>query len=409
MSDKLIDTWIEFHNATSEDQKEQLFIEFFNIFHSSDFWLVSSLAEDSDGYSFSIKEDPEFHFRPYIIAYLSEENPASWLNAESIDNNPENLHQFRAEHLYYLVSEFQCDLVIHNGYNYIIFDQNTLTHLKNSAQNVNGISEGKNETYLPNNPQPFSISDWGMILGAPYSCFNGWSCNDYSPEKDDAGLSSAWGIENRHDLVFQLFSLLVNGHAADYYNMRDKLSELSKPEFDEILAGIQQSDISSSDKQETIWRYTMMYNNENDIQNIQYLSWDYVRFSMLCLNGCKLQYITEQEAKNWTLMLAPLLRMVYSGWDDLWYNFTLTRWFWASTDEDWAECQSEYIDIIRALLNDQDSPTISIDWNSDLPPIETHSFAQALTEVLTEQNPDAEVDFNEVHETIRSQVRADES
>ncbi|PHM41418.1 hypothetical protein Xszus_01106 [Xenorhabdus szentirmaii] len=188
--------------------------------------------------------------------------------------------------------------------------------------------------------------------------------------------------------------------------MRDELSELSKSEFDEMLAGIQQSDMSESDKQETIWRYTMMYNNENDIQNIQYLAWDYVRFSMLCLNGCKLQYISEQEAKNWTLMLALLLRRIYGGWDNLWYHFALTRWFWASTDEDWAECQMEYVNIIRALLNDENSPANAVDWNSDLSPIETHSFAQALTEVLAKQNP--EIDFNEVHGAIREQVRADE-
>ncbi|PHM45787.1 hypothetical protein Xmau_00175 [Xenorhabdus mauleonii] len=399
MSDKLINTWIEFHNATDQDQKTQLFIEFFNLFHSSDFWLATAVADNSDDYTFSIKEDPEFHFRPYIIAYLSEENPASWHHAESTDNNPENFHQFRAEHLYYLVDEFQCDLVIYNGHNYVIFDQNTLTNIKNSAQ-------GENETYLPDNSQPFTPSDWGMILGAPYSCFNGWSCNDYSQEEDDGGLASAWGIENRDDLVYQLFTLLVRGHAVDYYRMRDELSELSKPEFDEMLAGIQKSDMNESDKQETIWRYTMMYNNENDIQDIQYVAWDYVRFSMLCLNGCKLQYISEQEAKNWALMLAPLLRMVYSGWDNLWYHFALTRWFWASTDGDWAECQSEYVNIIRALLNDENSPTNVIDWNSDLPPTETHSFAQALTEVLAKQNPD--IDFNEVHEAIREQVRADE-
>ncbi|WP_340609581.1 DUF1266 domain-containing protein [Xenorhabdus bharatensis] len=407
MSDKLIDTWIELHNSTSEEQKGKLFIEFLKLFHSSDFWLISSISEESRDYSFSIQEDPEFHFRPYIVAYLSEENPASWHNAESINNNPENFHQFGAEYLYYLIDEFQCDLVIYNGDSYVIFDQDTLTHIKNSAQTANGIPEERNEIYLPHNPQPFSTSDWGMILGAPYAYFNGWNCNDYSPEEDDGGLSSAWGIENRQDLVFQLFKLLINGHAADYYKMRDELSELSKPEFDEILVGVQQSDMNASDKQESIWRYTMMYNNENDIQNIQYLAWDYVRFSMLCLNGCKLQYITEQEAKNWTLMLAPLLRMVYSGWDDLWYNFALTRWFWASTDEGWAECQSEYISIIRALLNDPNSPTIAIDWNSELPPIETHSFAQALTEVLAEQNPNGEVNFNEVHDAIREQVRAD--
>ncbi|MBD2779801.1 DUF1266 domain-containing protein [Xenorhabdus sp. 38] len=214
-------------------------------------------------------------------------------------------------------------------------------------------------------------------------------------------------MENRDDLVYQLFTLLVRGHAVDYDKMRDELSELSKSEFDEMLAGIQQSDMNESDKQETIWRYTMMYDNENDIQNIQYLAWDYVRFSMLCLNGCKLQYISEQEAKNWTLMLAPLLRRVYGGWDNLWYHFALTRRFWASTDEDWAECQMEYVNIIRALLNDENSPANAVDWNSDLPPIETHSFAQALTEVLAKQNP--EIDFNEVHGAIREQVRADES
>ncbi|WP_338804536.1 DUF1266 domain-containing protein [Xenorhabdus griffiniae] len=250
----------------------------------------------------------------------------------------------------------------------------------------------------------FKSDDWGIILGAPYAISNNIPCNEYSAEIVLNYIKSkhSWGIKNRQDLIYQLFCLIFDHHSTGYYKMRNLLVEMPKNEFETLIADIQQSQMRKSAKKELIWQYNMMYNNINDIQNVKYLSWDYVRFSMLCLEGCRLKYITETEAKSWSLMLAPLLREIYSGWDDLWHHFIITRWFWSAQDDKWTRSQSMYSSIVDELLQENGSPATTIEWNTPLPPIDTLSFAEAVASLQLADEDGEIFSVEALNETIQS-------
>ncbi|CDG21146.1 protein of unknown function [Xenorhabdus poinarii G6] len=270
------------------------------------------------------------------------------------------------------------------------------------------------EVTTQNTLLPVTSEDWGIILGAPYAVFNGHVVNDYTPEiAEDNGLSSAWGIKNRQDLLQQLFWLIMEGHSTDYYEIRDTVIHLSKNDFDMLLSNIEKSQWDETEKQELIWQYKMMYHNTHDIQNMEYLAWDYVRFSMLCLEGARLKYITKEEAQSWTRMLAPRLRKMYTGWDDLWHHLFITRWFWSAQDKQWTSSQSDYLAIVDNLLQDKSSPVNVIQWDVPLSSTDTTSFSEALVSLQLpksmvtlelEGDDDVTVGVDELNEIIRAHL-----
>lgn len=228
----------------------------------------------------------------------------------------------------------------------------------------------------------FKTEDWGVIVGAPYAAFDTHPCNDYKVDHlNDDALESAWGITNRETLVNQLFSLLMGGHSADYYALRENVLNKSEDEFKTLIAEINHLDLDQNDKKELIWQHNMMYKNVNNIQSVQYIAWDYVRFSMLCLSGCKGGFITEEEAKTWTLMLAPKLQQTYTSWKELWDSFVVTRWFWSAEDENWTSSQCMYNDLVNVLLTEQGSPATSIAWSCTLPVVGISSFVNAIVSI----------------------------
>ncbi|OKP00297.1 DUF1266 domain-containing protein [Xenorhabdus eapokensis] len=261
------------------------------------------------------------------------------------------------------------------------------------------------EITTQNTLPPVTSEDWGIILGAPYAVFNEHAINDYTPDTaKDNGLSSAWGIKNRQDLLQQLFWLIVDGHSTDYYAMRDNVIQITKQDFDTLLSRIEKSQWDETEKQEILWRYKMMYHNTNNIQNVDYLAWDYVRFSMLCLEGARLKYITAEEAKAWTRMLAPSLRKTYTSWADLWHQLFITRWFWSAQDTQWTSSQSHYLAIVDNLLQDKGSPANTINWNVPLSSSDTTSFAEAVASLELEDEDGVVVGVNELNEIIQSNL-----
>ena len=65
--------------------------------------------------------------------------------------------------------------------------------------------------------------EWGLYVAAPYAVMNEWAYNEYNQGKDDGGLSAAWGVNDRWDLIYQLFWLLTQGHTNDFYQLRDQI------------------------------------------------------------------------------------------------------------------------------------------------------------------------------------------
>jgi hypothetical protein len=249
---------------------------------------------------------------------------------------------------------------------------------------------------------PVTRDDWGIIVGAPIAMLSEHAINDYSPETaEDRELGPNWGIHSREDLIHQLFWLVRRGTSRPFYGIRDEVTGMNKNEFDKLLAKIEQSQVDENTKKEIIWQYNTMYHNTQNIQNIKYQALDYVRFSMLCLEGARLKYITENEAKTWTLMLVPHLREVFQGWDELWHHYLMTRWLWTA-QEKYLSAQPELSKHIDNLLKDKDSPAKAIEWYTPLSLVDTRSFAEAVASLnwKNEQGEIAGVD--ELNEIIKS-------
>ncbi|MBD2801851.1 DUF1266 domain-containing protein [Xenorhabdus sp. M] len=259
---------------------------------------------------------------------------------------------------------------------------------------------------------PITHDDWGLIVGAPYAVYVDDAINDFSPftEENDYGMKSSWGIYNRQDLIYQLFNRIQGGHATGYDALRDQVASLSKSKFDTLLKRMEDDELDYDEYHGSRWQYHIMHSNTNNIQNINYWAWDYVRFSMLCLRGVKLQYLTEEEARAWTRMLAPRLREIYTGWDDLWHHFITTRWFWSNEQEPWQSSASDYLDVIHQLLQDKGSVANAISWDTPLFSTDTQSFAEALASIQQIKNEDGEIaDVNEANRIIRWHLKMTES
>ncbi|WP_340614338.1 DUF1266 domain-containing protein [Xenorhabdus thailandensis] len=280
----------------------------------------------------------------------------------------------------------------------LMIGYNLYTHINSMANNMNGEAVTFSQNTLP----PVTNDDWGIIVGAPYAHLNDYAVNDYAPETaEDNGLTSSWKIKNRQDLIHQLFWLSMGGPTRVFYDMKNELAGMTKNEFDKLLADIEQSQEDETKKQEIIWQYKMMYNNTQNIQNMDYWVWDYVRFSMLCLEGSRLKYITPDEAKTWTRMLAPRLRKTYRNWADLWHTFLISRWFWAAQDKAWMQNQSNISDIIDNLLKEKDSPANMISWDAQLSSTDTLPFAKAVASLQLKDENGEIVSTDEVNKILQ--------
>ncbi|EKT61015.1 DUF1266 domain-containing protein [Providencia sneebia] len=220
--------------------------------------------------------------------------------------------------------------------------------------------------------------EWGLFLNLPYSCFNEHAYNDYNQGPYDGGLSQAWGVSNRYDLINQLYWLITSGHTNDYYLLRDRVLYANEAERYSIIQEIKDSDDSEQNKEEQLWRVEMISKNINDICNTKFIAWDFARFSKLCLDGCRAGYITKQEAQDWSLMSASMVKRIYTGWGDFWDNFLKTRWFWASCDSNWADSQENFADKIEEILADHRFPISQETWDMSLPELNLESFTRAV-------------------------------
>lgn len=245
--------------------------------------------------------------------------------------------------------------------------------------------------------------EWGLYVAAPYAVMNEWAYNEYDQGKDDGGLSAGWGINDRWDLVYQLFWLLTQGHTNDFYQLRDQILEGKEEDIQSLKNDILLSELTEHDKNERLWQIDMMSTNRMNIQHVKYLIWDLCRFNKLCLEGCQQGYITQQEAQTWSLMSASMLRRIYDGWEDMWKNFIAARWFWASGDQDWVSSHQAFTDVIQNILNAEDTLATEENWIMDLPPLDLTSFSRTVAGLGLMKN-DIPMTLSEIEETISQRI-----
>ncbi|MEQ5042236.1 DUF1266 domain-containing protein [Providencia manganoxydans] len=255
-------------------------------------------------------------------------------------------------------------------------ETSTITSFSEAEPQLGHISES-----LEIDTPTLKPNEWGLILSLPYSCFNGHAYNDYNKGPHDGGLSQAWRVFDRYSLIQQLYWLITSGHTNNYYLLRDQVSYANKVELQDIIQEVENSSDSEENKKEQLWRIEMMDKNVNDICNVKYIAWDFVRFSKLCLDGCRAGYITIQEAQDWSLMSASMIKRIYTGWEDFWGNFLQTRWLWAANDSNWSESQQEFADKIQEILFDTSYPITQETWDLNLPAMDLESFTRAVAGV----------------------------
>ena len=256
-------------------------------------------------------------------------------------------------------------------------------------------TEGSVNQLLPN--------EWGLYVAAPYAVMNEWAYNEYNQGKDDGGLSAAWGVNDRWDLIYQLFWLLTQGHTNDFYQLRDQILNGKEEDIQSLKNDILLSDLTENDKNERLWQIDMMNTNRMNIQNVKYLIWDLCRFNKLCLEGCQQGYITQQEAQTWSLMSASMLRRIYDGWEDMWQNFIATRWLWASGDQNWASSHQTFSDVVQNILKAENTLATEENWVMELPPLDLMSFTRAVAGLGFMKN-DVPMSLAEIEEMISERI-----
>jgi hypothetical protein len=120
------------------------------------------------------------------------------------------------------------------------------------------------------------------------------------------------------------------------------------------------------------------------------------------MQGARMQYITPDEAKTWTRMLAPPLRKKYRNWNELWNSFVISRWIWISQDEEWMPSQLKFEGIVDNLPKEKDSPAKAIDWNAPLSSVDTLPFAKAVAELKLKNEQGEIAGVDELNEIIKS-------
>ncbi|QAV24102.1 DUF1266 domain-containing protein [Proteus hauseri] len=264
--------------------------------------------------------------------------------------------------------------------------------------------QGSNLVVEENNQPPVLLpNEWGLYVGMPYAVMNEWAYNDYQKSDSDGGLSSGWGINDRWDLIYQLYWLLTQGHTYDFYQLRDQIVDAKDGDIQSMKNDILLSELTENDKNERLWQIDMMSTNRMNILNGKYLIWDFCRFSKLCLEGCKQGYITQQEAQTWSLMSASMLRRVYDGWEDMWKNFIATRWLWASGDQDWVSSHQTFSDTIQNIINAEGTLATEENWLMNLPPLDLMSFTRTVAG-LGLMKEDKPMTLDEIEEVISQRI-----
>ena len=170
-----------------------------------------------------------------------------------------------------------------------------------------------------------------LAPSTPYALCHGNPVDSLSLSDSDATtqmLSRDWGIENREDLLCQLYDLLREGHRADYEKLRRRCKNPSLVAH--MLSKVENSASHSTSAWEKQWQIQRLLANDRGIQSIDFSAWDFLRAAMLTRAGAGLGWLTEGEAWDTLAVINRALQRSYSSWDEAWEAFRITRWFWAA-------------------------------------------------------------------------------
>ncbi|WP_036768311.1 DUF1266 domain-containing protein [Photorhabdus australis] len=275
-----------------------------------------------------------------------------------------------------------------------IVEKKILNNLRNEYQNR---ASGK----LPK----FEPKDWAYILGTPYAAVEEYPCNDpiIVPGSKDAGsLQTAWGINDRESLIAQLFHLLTNGHRHKFRQEVYFFSDVSESDYEQIKKDIQKEEDEDGEAKELLWRAEVVRKNLNNIQTVNFLAWDYVRYIKLICNGISTEYLDREEADNFVQIITHTVQREYKSWEEFWHHFLLGRWYWSSTDMRWTITQDLYGKIVTLINKEPGGPSNTLNWNTNLSEANIAPFINAVLTLGYENEEGKKLGEDEIKNMIQS-------
>lgn len=170
-----------------------------------------------------------------------------------------------------------------------------------------------------------------LAPSTPYALCHGNPVDSLSLSDSDATtqmLARDWGISDRNGLLGQVYSLLREGHRANYENLRRKCTDPAW--VSSTLARLDKKANEDTYAWEKRWRIHRLLNNDRRIQSIDFAAWDLIRAAMLTRAGAVLGMLSADEAWDTLAVINHALQLSYSSWDEVWEAFSTTRWFWAA-------------------------------------------------------------------------------
>lgn len=174
---------------------------------------------------------------------------------------------------------------------------------------------------------------WAMAVAAPYALCSGSAWHLVRNDDPNAArnlLSQAWGVSSREDLLETMHSLLRQGHRTPFAREITAAATDAPAMADGVETRLAVQAPTSTEAAERLWRYRRARANDRGIRTIDLTAYDLIRFAMLARQGATVGFLSDAEAVDAILMVAPELRSRYDSWEALGTAFHTTRWFWNS-------------------------------------------------------------------------------
>jgi hypothetical protein len=169
-------------------------------------------------------------------------------------------------------------------------------------------------------------------------------------------LDKWWGINNKADLMRNLYLLEIGGHRAHFQKLGRQLQNLNADEFSQLL--------QKTKDQEHLNELCIAREYYPKFGKKSLVGWDFERAIYLCRAGYECGYISENEAWYRIMNYAQYLQQTFDSWEDLGRNYIIGRKFWSYK---YTLDSGQYFDDTFILLTEApSSPWNTLDWNMDL-------------------------------------------
>lgn len=176
-------------------------------------------------------------------------------------------------------------------------------------------------------------------------------------------LKSAWGIENKEDLLAMVESLKKNQR-----HNRKFLEELAELGCDTTMSVEEfQSWMANEDYDEDMINYMSAgYMAYKEYGDNAIFAWDLSRATQLLGQGYLVGYIEYAEALDLALEISKDIQSTFDSWDSYWDSYMMGYVYWSEdlmTDS--SSSYAKRVKILDKLKAAKDSP-LQLDWNLEL-------------------------------------------